>query len=104
EELAADIFQRPVHLALGVGEHAVGDDALGEPRRLGLAVAALDPDQRQHALADGGDLGALDLDRGARNALNQRAPAMMSGIRRARRRWIWSFSRSFLFFSRCSCS
>jgi hypothetical protein len=86
KELAAHVLEREVHLALRVGEDAVGEHALGESRGFCLAVAALDADQREDALADGGDLGAVDAYRGAGNPLYQGDQAMMSGINRARRR------------------
>jgi hypothetical protein len=86
KELAAHVLEREVHFALRVGEDAVGEHALGEALRFGFAVAALDADQREDALADDGDLGAVDAYRGAGNPLDQGDQAMMSGINRARRR------------------
>src|SRR5436305_1573443 len=71
-----------------------------QPRRLRLAVAALDADEGQDALADDADLLAADMHRGVANPLNERDQAMMSGISRARSRWIWSLSESLRFLSR----
>src|SRR5258706_16259541 len=88
EQLAADVLEREIHLALAVGKDAVGEHALGEALRLHLAVAALDADQRKDAFADGGDFGAVDAHGSRADALDESNQAMMSGMRRARMRWI----------------
>jgi hypothetical protein len=64
EELAADVLQGQVHLALPVGKDAVSEHTLGEAHGFGSTVAALDADQREDALADGRDVGAVDRDLG----------------------------------------
>ena len=63
EQLAADVLQREIHLALRVREDAVGEHAFGQALRLGFAVAALYSDERENAAADGRDVGAIDPDR-----------------------------------------
>jgi len=60
EQLAADVLQREVHLALRVRKNAVGEHAFGQALRLGFAVAALHADQSKNAATDGRDLGAID--------------------------------------------
>jgi len=60
EQLAADVLQREVHLALRVRKDAVGEHAFGQALRLGFAVAALHADQSKNAAADRRDLGAID--------------------------------------------
>jgi hypothetical protein len=64
EQLAADVLERQVHLALRVGKDAVGQHALGKALRFRLAVAALDADEGEDAAANGGDVGAVDRDPG----------------------------------------
>jgi len=64
EQLAADVLQRQVHLALRVGKDTVSEHASGQALGLGLVIAALHAHEREDAPADGRDLGAVDLDRG----------------------------------------
>src|SRR5262249_55429233 len=103
EQRAGRLHQRDVHAALRVGKDAVAKHPLGEARGLGLAVVALDADEREDAGTDRGYAFAADRNGRLGDALDQRYQAMMSGMSRVRRRAIWSLSWSLRFLRRCSC-
>ena len=60
-----------VHLSARVLEDAQAGNAVGERHRLGVPVAAADPEEDQESRADGAHRAALDHDRGLANALEE---------------------------------
>ena len=62
EETAGDVGDREVHEAVLVGEDAESGDFPGEPEDVFWAVAFLDAEEEEEALADGGVLGVADGD------------------------------------------
>jgi len=70
KQLAADVLQRSVHLAFGIGKYAVAEHAFREPFGLRLRIAAFHADQRKDAAPDGADDTAIHLDARVGNALD----------------------------------
>src|SRR5258708_40073777 len=87
-----------------MGKDRVTAAPLGEPWSLGLAIAALDADERQDPRADRAHGLAADGDARLGDSLHECDHAMMSGISRVRSFWIWSLRTSLRFLRRRSCS
>jgi hypothetical protein len=72
EQAAADIFQRQIHFARGVGEDPVAEHAVGEPLSFDFGIATLDSDQGENSRTDRADGFAADGDARACDALDKR--------------------------------
>jgi len=71
EQTAFGVLQGEIHLPVRVGEDAISDDPLGEARGLGLAIAALDADERHDSRPDRANDCAIDSDARLEHALYQ---------------------------------